>query len=230
MPATMSLAAAASAARCTCAPAASAAASNSSSSSSRRLEGVVLDAPRLLAELLPVGQLGDGRGAARADRLRRAAQVGAQLRVGERLARRGREVVGAAHEPRLRAPPAGSSRAPPPGSSAARISARCTARTAGPPSGRRRRQPAQPAADVQQARRVDGGHDLGARGQDVRALVGQHGQRDVGVLDGEGAAEAAALGRPPAAPAARARARWRAAAAARRRCASPAASGRSGEG
>ncbi len=57
-----------------------------------------------------------------------------------------------------------------------------------------RAHPAQPAADVQQARRVDGGHHVGAGRHDVGALVREHRQQGIGVLDGEGAAEAAALG------------------------------------
>ncbi len=105
----------------------------------------------------------------------------AQLLVGERLARGRGEVVRvpAAHAgpSRARGCPRGARRAPPV-----------------PPSGRRRRQPAQPAADVQQARRVDGRDDLGPRRQDAAALVLEHRQRDGGVLDGEGAAEPAALG------------------------------------
>jgi hypothetical protein len=51
------------------------------------------------------------------------------------------------------------------------------------------------AADVHQARRVDGAYDLGPGVEDVADLVRQHRRRHVGVLDREGAAEAAALER-----------------------------------
>ena len=67
----------------------------------------------------------------------------------------------------------------------ARIVARCTVRVPV-------RDPAQPAADVHQARRVAGRADLGAGGQHVADLVGQHRRRGVGVLQRERAAEPAA--------------------------------------
>jgi hypothetical protein len=52
---------------------------------------------------------------------------------------------------------------------------------------------AQAAADVHQAGVVGGGADVGAGVDDPPQLVGQHRRRRVGVLDREGAAEAAAL-------------------------------------
>src|SRR5262249_574082 len=52
------------------------------------------------------------------------------------------------------------------------------------------------AADLEQARTVERGADVGARLLDARALVGEHRARRLGVLDREGAAEAAALVRP----------------------------------
>nr|BFE82286.1 hypothetical protein GCM10020093_048870 [Planobispora longispora] len=52
---------------------------------------------------------------------------------------------------------------------------------------------AQGSADVHQAGVVGGAEHLGAGGHDVVHLVGAHGGGDGRVLDGEGAAEAAAL-------------------------------------
>ena len=54
-------------------------------------EHVGLDRAARLAQLLPVGQLGDDARALRADRVGRVAEVRAQLRVRELLARGGRE-------------------------------------------------------------------------------------------------------------------------------------------
>ena len=73
------------------------------------------------------------------------------------------------------------------------------------------------AADLQQARAVDGACRPRRRSRRSRALVGEHRERRVGVLDRERAAEAAALVGAPAARRARARGRCGAAAAARRR-------------
>ena len=94
------------------------------------VERVVLDAPRLLAELLEVGQLRDGRGAAGADRLRRA-------RAGWRAAARRR--APRAPPPGSRAAPVGCAAGSSPRSSAARMSARCTALTVGAHAGSARR-------------------------------------------------------------------------------------------
>ena len=51
----------------------------------------------------------------------------------------------------------------------------------------------QSAEDVHEAGVVDGGADFGERVFDTAELVGEHGGGDIAVLDGEGAAEAAAL-------------------------------------
>ena len=56
--------------------------------------------------------------------------------------------------------------------------------------------PAEHSADLGQARVVPGHHELGAGGRHLPGLLGPHRHRDVGVLHGEGAAEAAALLRP----------------------------------
>ena len=91
-----------------------------------------LDRASGVAQLLPVGHLGDDARSLLADRGRRVAQVAAQLRVAERRAGRLGE---ARHE--------------------ARISARCIVRI--PALAAR-----EAAADLHQARAVDGGADLGA--------------------------------------------------------------------
>ena len=67
-------------------------------------------------------------------------------------------------------------------------------------------EPVQASADVHQARVVGGGAHLGARVEHVAQLVGEHGGRDVGVLDGERPAEPAALAARRAARSARSRA------------------------
>ena len=51
----------------------------------------------------------------------------------------------------------------------------------------------QAAVDVHQATVVAGGDDLGVSAEDSVELLIEHGAGDVGILDGEGAAEAAAL-------------------------------------
>ena len=86
-----------------------------------------------LAQLLPVGQLGDDARALGADRVGRVAQVRAQLRV--------RELA----------------RARPPGSVVTSVDARISARCSGADGERRAREA---AADLQQARAVDRGADL----------------------------------------------------------------------
>ena len=137
------------------------------------IQRVVLDAACLLAELLEVGQLRDGRGATAADRLSGAAQVGTQLCVGERFARRGREVVrvAAAHS----------------GAPAARMSARCTALTLAP----MRLSPPPMLSRHDESTAVTTSAPVATM---LAHLSVEHRQRDVGVLDREGAAEAAALG------------------------------------
>jgi len=52
---------------------------------------------------------------------------------------------------------------------------------------------AEGAADVHEAGVIGAGAGFGARAEDALELVGEHGGGDVGILDGEGAAEAAAL-------------------------------------
>ena len=89
-----------------------------------RAERVVLDRGAGVAELLPVGHLGDRLRPLRADRRRRVQHVGANLPVRERLARAARERLGGRPRGRL--------------AHDARTSARCTARTGEP---RRRRPP-----------------------------------------------------------------------------------------
>ena len=103
----------------------------------------------------------------------------------------------------------------------ARISARCIVRT---PERCREQHP----ADVHQAGVVAGDQHLGAGLADVPGLVGAHRHRGVGVLDREGAAEAAALLRGRQVDQLDAPDRLAAAAAAGRRRAAAAASGRSG--
>ena len=51
----------------------------------------------------------------------------------------------------------------------------------------------QAAVDVHQAAVVAGGDDLGVSAEDGVELLIEHGAGDVGIFDGEGAAEAAAL-------------------------------------
>ena len=68
----------------------------------------------------------------------------------------------------------------------ARISARCMVRT-------RRAGAMQSAVDLHQAGVVEGGDDFGAGLEDAGVFFGEHGGGDIGVFDGEGAAEAAAL-------------------------------------
>ena len=131
-----------------------------------RRHRVRLDRRAGVAQRLPVVELGDGVRALDPDRRRRLAEVAAQLRVGERGARRLREA--GAH------------------SCAARISAKCITRTPA-------RWRASAAADVHQAGRVDRRADLGARVEHRAQLVAEHRHRRVGVLDRERAAEAAAL-------------------------------------
>ena len=53
--------------------------------------------------------------------------------------------------------------------------------------------PMQRAVQMHQAGIVDSGTHFGAGIQDGADLVGKHGRRDVGILNGEGAAESAAL-------------------------------------
>ena len=146
-------------------------------------EHVVLDLAARLAQLLPVVELGDDAGPLRADRPRDVAQVGAELLVLQLRAGRRREAVLAAHDrPRSPAVPPTRRRRP-----RLRQDLREVHRPHPAPH------PAQPAADVQQARGVHGGAELGPGRDHVAALVGEHRQRGVGVLDGERAAEAAAL-------------------------------------
>src|SRR5690606_32124162 len=83
------------------------------------------DAPPSLAQLLPIGALLDDRGAALADRGGRAAQVRAQLRVGQLAAGGYRERRWV--EAHARSSPVGAGGWA--SSVEARISARCTART-----------------------------------------------------------------------------------------------------
>ena len=104
--------------------------------------------------------------------------------VADRRASRGRGCAAAGCRPARRARPRGKPSFTT--SSLARISARCIDAHA-------RARVAQAAADVHQAGVVGRGADLGAGVEDAPQLVGQHRRRRVGVLDREGAAEAAAL-------------------------------------
>ena len=126
-----------------------------------------LDRRAGVAQLLPVGQLGD-----RAQRAWRGSSCVALPRLRRSCA-----------SPSASRAAAGKPLLTP---VAARISARCIVRT---PARWRR----SAAADVHQARVVGGRADLGARVEDPPQLVREHRHRRVGVLDREGAAEAAAL-------------------------------------
>ena len=131
----------------------------------------------------PVGQLADDRSALGADGRRGVAEVVPQLRVGERIVRRGREA--SASPPSC---PVGAAPGMPRKvmrASLARISARCTVRV--PALSRARPPPMCMRQDESPA-----AHTLGAGAQHVAHLVGQHRGRDVGVLQRERAAEAAA--------------------------------------
>ena len=158
------------------------------------IEGVVLDAPRLLAELLEVGQLRDGRGAARTDRPGSPAEgwratacwrAPCAPRPGSR---------GPGSRAGLRAPwpvrPAGAR------SSAARICARCTARTIGPPAGAAGASRLSPPP---MCSRHDGSTAVAVCPRPVATTLphfsASMASDDVGVLDREGAAEATTLGR-----------------------------------
>ena len=139
-------------------------------------------------QLLPVLDLGDDRGALVADGAGGVGEVAPQLGVAERLARGGREGrhpdEGAGHGARL-----GRRRRP---------STRLGVLGGGEDLGEVHDAYAGPLArqhpaDVHQAGVVAGDQHLGAGVADVPRLVGAHRDRGVGVLQGEGAAEAAAL-------------------------------------
>ena len=145
-------------------------------------ERLVLDRRARGPQELPVGHLGHDRRPLGADR--------ASWRAGCWPAPAGSRAPPARRAGSSRAARRGDRRRRRRGSAAsahdARISARCSGRT---------RQPAPPqaAADVHQARAVAGADAVRARRDDRRQLLVEHRRRDVGVLDGERAAEAAAL-------------------------------------
>ena len=176
--------------------------------------------------LQPLQQLGEGGHRARLDRRARRAQLLPVLHLPHGGGPRAR-MVPVARARLTRSCPSPEGRAGRGGESlrahsrAARISARCIVRTPVPLA-------AQRAADVHEAGGVRRGADLGAGRQHVADLVGEHRHRGVGVLQGEGAAEPAALLAPRADRPGRCRAPPRAAAAAGRPRRARAASGRWG--
>ena len=142
---------------------------------------VVLDGARGVAQFLPVGHFRHHLGALVADRVGGVAHVLAKLGVGQQFS------GGAGKRRRLRPlfrP--GRSCAAPPASVEARISARCRQRT---PARWRLSAPPMCIRQELSTRRAD----LRLRVAGCSGFFGQHGGRNVGVLDGERAAEPAAL-------------------------------------
>ena len=225
-PATIAFASAASRAQWTVPPAAVTARLELLEQRRQVAQDLVLDRGAGEPQRLPVGALGDGRGALGPDRRRRPAEV--RPGAARRRARRGPPPGTAACRAKVgsgRSRPGGSgavrpcrSRRP---SVAARISARCMTRT-----GDRCRDSSPPMCirhDVSPAVRTSAPEP-----SDVVDLVEAHRDRGVGVLDRERAAEPAArVGRAAGRPASGRRPRRGAASAGRRRRAA-ASSGRSG--
>ena len=137
-----------------------------------------------LAQLRPVRQLGDGAGPLVADGVR-GVRAGCRAACGRRAA--SRAASGKAGMPRVRAAHDGA----PAAVGVIRASSQDLGEVR--PGARGVRSRRQRAAEVHQAGVVGGAQHLGAGRLGVAHLVAAHRRRDVGVLDGEGAAESAAL-------------------------------------